>query len=206
MKKINIIGGGISGLASALYLRSAGYDVSVFDRRQKLGGVANQYTEKGFTFDTGPTWYLMPDVFEKFFSHFGIKPGIDFKLMELDPSYRIYYDGRSRYDIRKNPQKNRIAEIILWTFSTHFEPTIMAWMILGGFTGSVIDSFLGATVQVAYRENTSGKITEKAGRGNFHSRHSLVKGIPFVDNDMVNFMSISFAGILMGGVFFFLYG
>ncbi len=106
MKKINIIGGGISGLASALYLRSAGYDVSVFDRRQKLGGVANQHTENGFTFDTGPTWYLMPDVFEKFFSRFGIKPGVDFKLMELDPSYRIYYDGRAQYDISKNPQKN----------------------------------------------------------------------------------------------------
>lgn len=106
MVKVAVIGAGLSGLASAMYLRRYGFDVIVFDRQSGPGGVAGRFEKDGFLFDTGPTWYLMPDVFEKFFKDFGIDPKIDLQLMELDPSYRIYYGENEHYDIQKDMEYN----------------------------------------------------------------------------------------------------
>ena len=63
-KTISIIGSGFSSLSAACYLAKAGYDVSVFEKNSEFGGRARQFKEKGFTFDMGPSWYWMPDVFE----------------------------------------------------------------------------------------------------------------------------------------------
>ena len=73
-KNIHIIGSGFSALAAACYLAKAGHDVTVFEKNSTIGGRARQLKKEGFTFDIGPTWYWMPDVFERFFADFNKKP------------------------------------------------------------------------------------------------------------------------------------
>ena len=75
MKKqtAHIIGSGFAGLATAASLAQKGIDVTVFEKNQTIGGRARQFQEQGFTFDMGPSWYWMPDVFEGFFNRFGKK-------------------------------------------------------------------------------------------------------------------------------------
>jgi len=90
-KKINIIGSGFSSLAAACYLAQAGYDVEVFEKNSTVGGRARQLVRDGFTFDIGPTWYWMPDVFERFFGDFGKKASDYFQLNRLDPAYEVYF-------------------------------------------------------------------------------------------------------------------
>jgi phytoene desaturase len=90
-KKIAIIGAGFSGLSASCYLAKAGYDVTVYEKHNQLGGRARSYSQHGFTFDMGPSWYWMPDVFEKFFSDFGKKVSDYYNLIRLSPSYRVYF-------------------------------------------------------------------------------------------------------------------
>ncbi|WP_300439570.1 phytoene desaturase family protein [Christiangramia sp.] len=91
-QKVNIIGSGFSALAASCYLAKAGYQVEVFEKNDSLGGRARQLQKEGFTFDIGPTWYWMPDVFERFFSDFDKKPSDYYKLKKLDPAYQVYFD------------------------------------------------------------------------------------------------------------------
>jgi len=70
----------------------AGWQVMVLEKHAIPGGRARQLSEQGFTFDMGPSWYWMPDVFERFFAQFGKKVEDYYKLIRLDPSYRIYWD------------------------------------------------------------------------------------------------------------------
>ncbi|MFH4966160.1 phytoene desaturase family protein [Gaetbulibacter sp. M235] len=90
--KITIIGSGFSSLAASCYLAKAGYDVTVFEKNKTIGGRARQLIKNGFTFDIGPTWYWMPDVFERFFSDFGKSPSDYYTLEKLNPAYSVYFD------------------------------------------------------------------------------------------------------------------
>lgn len=73
-KKIVVIGAGITGLAVAALLGKDGYDVTILEKNSTIGGRGRQYKDQGYTFDMGPSWYMMPDAFEKYFSLFGKKP------------------------------------------------------------------------------------------------------------------------------------
>ena len=90
-KNINIIGSGFSSLAASCYLAKAGHHVEVFEKNSSVGGRARQFKKDGFTFDIGPTWYWMPDVFERFFADFGKKPSDYYSLQKLDPAYQVYF-------------------------------------------------------------------------------------------------------------------
>lgn len=90
-KKINIIGSGFSSLSAACYLAKADYDVVVYEKNATVGGRARQYKNEGFTFDIGPTWYWMPDVFERFFDDFDKSPSDYYELDRLDPAYQVYF-------------------------------------------------------------------------------------------------------------------
>ena len=92
MKKAVIIGSGFAGLSSACFMAKAGWDVTVLEKQATPGGRARQFKEAGFTFDMGPSWYWMPDVFERFFNSFGKKVSDYYKLERLDPSYRVYWN------------------------------------------------------------------------------------------------------------------
>jgi phytoene desaturase len=91
-KEIAILGSGFSSLAAACYLAKAGNNVTVFEKNDTVGGRAKQLHHEGFTFDMGPTWYWMPDVFEKFFGDFDKKPSDYYQLIKLDPAYEVFFD------------------------------------------------------------------------------------------------------------------
>ena len=90
-KTINILGSGFSSLAASCYLAKAGHKVTVFEKNSQIGGRARQYKKNGFLFDMGPTWYWMPDVFERFFNDFNKKPSDYYQLEKLNPAYEVYF-------------------------------------------------------------------------------------------------------------------
>ncbi|MFB6305204.1 MAG: phytoene desaturase family protein [Haloferacaceae archaeon] len=93
-ESVVVVGGGFGGLSAACHLADAGADVTVLERDGRLGGVANRIERDGFRFDTGPSWYLMPEVFERFFGRFGRDPSDYYDLTRLDPHYRVFWkDG-----------------------------------------------------------------------------------------------------------------
>jgi phytoene desaturase len=91
-KSIQIIGSGFSSLSAACYLAKSGYKVSIFEKNSKVGGRAGQLKKEGFTFDIGPSWYWMPDVFDRFFKDFGKKTSDYYIIDKLDPAYRIFFE------------------------------------------------------------------------------------------------------------------
>ena len=91
-KDVVVIGAGFGGLSAAAFLAKDGYNVTVIEKNNSAGGRARVFREAGFKFDMGPSWYLMPDAFERFFAEFGKTPTDFYKLHRLDPSYRIYFD------------------------------------------------------------------------------------------------------------------
>ncbi|MBN1255729.1 MAG: phytoene desaturase [Deltaproteobacteria bacterium] len=101
-KKIVIIGAGLSGLSSAALLAKQGFAVTVLDKLQTPGGVARSFSDQGFTFDGGPSWYLMPEVFERFFADFGRSPADFYDLVPLDPSYQVFFGANDSLIITRD--------------------------------------------------------------------------------------------------------
>ena len=91
-KTIQIIGSGFSSLSAACYLAQAGHQVSIYEKNSSVGGRARQLKKEGFIFDIGPSWYWMPDVFDRFFSDFGKKTSDYYQIEKLDPAYKIFFD------------------------------------------------------------------------------------------------------------------
>ena len=107
VKKVIVIGSGFAGLSAASFMAKAGWQVTVLEKQPGPGGRACQLQQQGFTFDMGPSWYWMPDVFERYFSSFGKEVRQYYQLQRLDPSYRIYWTDSSSdlpadlYDLKK---------------------------------------------------------------------------------------------------------
>ncbi|XKH53061.1 phytoene desaturase [Citricoccus nitrophenolicus] len=92
-ERVVVIGGGIAGLASAALLARDGYTVDLVEARESFGGRAGSWEHEGFRFDTGPSWYLMPDVFDHFFRLLGTTAEAELDLQQLDPAYRVFFEG-----------------------------------------------------------------------------------------------------------------
>lgn len=99
-KRVIVIGSGFSGLSAATFLANKGFHVTVLEKNKDLGGRARKFEAKGFTFDMGPSWYWMPDVFDKYFETFGKKTADYYELERLDPSYHVVF---SKNDVMKVP-------------------------------------------------------------------------------------------------------
>ncbi len=93
MKSVVVIGSGFAGLAAACFAAKDGHAVTVIDKNPQPGGRAQVFREAGFTFDAGPSWYWMPDVFERFFAQFGRQVSDFYKLVRLDPSYQVIWES-----------------------------------------------------------------------------------------------------------------
>lgn len=85
-----VIGGGISGLATAALLANDGHVVTLLEKEQQLGGRAGRWESHGFTFDTGPSWYLMPEVIDHWFKLMGTSAAAELELSRLDPAYKLW--------------------------------------------------------------------------------------------------------------------
>lgn len=100
--KIVVIGSGVAGLSAASFLAKAGHQVTVLEKNDSIGGRARKFEVDGFVFDMGPSWYWMPDVFERYYNQFGYKTKDLYELVRLDPSYRVYWKDHSQNDIPAN--------------------------------------------------------------------------------------------------------
>lgn len=117
--KVIVIGGGIAGLASAALLARDGYQVTLLEKNASLGGRAGSWSSQGFRFDTGPSWYLMPEVFDHFYKLLGTSSDEQLTLSKLDPGYRVLFEGEvqkngkrkkpTKLDIRASREKNLAA-------------------------------------------------------------------------------------------------
>lgn len=97
-KNVIVIGGGFGGLATACLLGKKGYKVTVYEKNEQMGGRASVFMAKGFKFDMGPSWYLMPDVIERFFESIDEDINKYISLKKLSPSYRVFFK-----DVRDKP-------------------------------------------------------------------------------------------------------
>lgn len=105
MQNVAVIGSGFSSLAAAAYLADSGYEVVVYEKNASIGGRARQLKKEGFTFDMGPTWYWMPDVFERFFNDLGEKVEDYYQLEKLSPGYQVYFGENDSVLIGDEPEK-----------------------------------------------------------------------------------------------------
>ena len=112
-KSISIIGSGFSSLSAACYLAKQGHNVSVYEKNNDFGGRARQLKENGFTFDIGPSFYWMPDIFDRFFNDFNKKTSDYYELTKLNPAYSVYFDENNSIPIEDSLEKicNRFEKI-----------------------------------------------------------------------------------------------
>lgn len=105
-RSVAIIGGGIAGLATAALLAADGCEVELFEQQDEVGGRAGSYEVDGFRFDTGPSWYLMPEVFDHFFQLFGSSADEELDLQVLDPAYRVFFESAAPLEITSRTEEN----------------------------------------------------------------------------------------------------
>lgn len=103
--KVSVIGSGFASLATSCYLAKDGYQVTVYEKNATIGGRARQLKKDGFTFDMGPSWYWMPDVFERFFADFEKSPSDFYQLDKLSPAYKVFFEENSSITIEDTLEK-----------------------------------------------------------------------------------------------------
>lgn len=140
---IVIIGGGFSGLASAALLSRAGWQVTVLEKNRSLGGRARVARKKGFAFDMGPSWYLMPEVFEQFFAQFGKSSRDYYRLQRLEPRYQVIFSDGEKVKLRNDLRQNQA-----W-----FESKVPgAGKQLAEFLSNMKEVYAAATTKLMYED------------------------------------------------------
>eukprot|EP00300_Choanocystis_sp_HF-7_P039662 c5976_g1_i1.p1 GENE.c5976_g1_i1~~c5976_g1_i1.p1 ORF type:complete len:1376 (-),score=181.31 c5976_g1_i1:17-4144(-) len=142
---VAVIGSGFSGLTAALELRSLGYNVTVYEKNGFVGGRAHQFTnDKGFTFDFGPSWYWMPEIFEGIFAKYASKTTAvemeRYQLTKLDPAYRVFLPEGDVVDVpgeypafveflaKRDPQSAMTVRVAMEEARRKYEPGMREWV------------------------------------------------------------------------------
>ena len=116
MQSISIIGSGFSSLSAACYLAKKGNKVRVYEKNDQLGGRARILKHEGFTFDMGPSWYWMPDLFDKIYDRFGGRRASEFYERKLlDPAYRIFH----KVDVGNKDTNDNTGNILMYRNLLH---------------------------------------------------------------------------------------
>jgi phytoene desaturase len=105
VKKVVVIGSGISGMSAAAFLAKSGFQVTVIEKNDQPGGRCRTWEKDGFLFDMGPSWYWMPDVFDRFFESFGKKVSDYYRLDRLNPSYKVVFSENNQWEIPATAEK-----------------------------------------------------------------------------------------------------
>ncbi|WP_299058253.1 phytoene desaturase family protein [uncultured Nocardioides sp.] len=105
-QRVVVVGGGVAGLATAALLARDGHAVTLLEKNDELGGRAGSWSADGFRFDTGPSWWLMPEVFDHFFRLLGTTTEEQLDLVRLDPGYRVFADGHEPFDVAADEEGN----------------------------------------------------------------------------------------------------
>ncbi|MBD3212249.1 MAG: phytoene desaturase, partial [Candidatus Lokiarchaeota archaeon] len=105
-RRVAVIGAGFSGLSSAALLAKEGFDVTILEKNDRPGGRAMVWKEKGYSFDMGPSWYMMVEAFEDLFAQFGKKPEDYYETIRLDPSYRVFFSENESFDLMDDVDEN----------------------------------------------------------------------------------------------------
>ncbi|MFT4698807.1 MAG: phytoene desaturase [Flavobacteriaceae bacterium] len=145
-KNISIIGSGFSSLSAAAYLAKDGHSVTIYEKNKTIGGRARQYERDGFKFDMGPTWYWMPDVFERFFADFNKKCESYYELIKLNPAYSVYFGENDFITIEDTLEK------IYKTFEKEEEGSSIK---LKKFMEEALDNYNIAIKDLVYRPGVS---------------------------------------------------
>ncbi|OAN38873.1 phytoene desaturase family protein [Microbacterium sp. H83] len=115
MSRVAIIGAGVAGLAVAGLLAREGHEVTVYEKNTRVGGRAGTIERDGFRFDSGPSWYLMPEVFDHFFEMMGTSTAEQLDLTLLDPGYRVFRapgsDGRPAPSVTVPSGRTEVARL-----------------------------------------------------------------------------------------------
>ena len=101
-KKAIVIGAGFAGMSTATFLAKEGWEVTVIEKNEMPGGRARKFEANGFVFDMGPSWYWMPEVFERFYNKFNHTASDFYELKRLDPSYRVFWKNKNFDDVPAN--------------------------------------------------------------------------------------------------------
>ena len=104
-ESVAVVGAGFGGLSAAAYLGDAGANVTIYEKADHVGGVAGRIVEDGFQFDTGPSWYLMPELFERFFEQFGHEAADFYELERLDPNYQVFWKDGDQAAVPADPEQ-----------------------------------------------------------------------------------------------------
>ncbi len=107
MKEIVVVGAGFGGLAAAVLLAHRGHTVTVIEKNEVPGGRARRWEVDGYRFDMGPSWYLMPEVFDRFFDLLGKKREDYLPLVRLNPYYRVFFAPDEFVDITPDLEKTK---------------------------------------------------------------------------------------------------
>ncbi|MFS6529959.1 phytoene desaturase family protein [Microbacterium aurugineum] len=111
MSRVVVIGAGVAGLATAGLLAKDGHEVVVLEKNDRVGGRAGSIERDGFRFDSGPSWYLMPEVFDHFFAMMGTSTSEQLDLTALDPGYRVFRSPRSSGSVSVPAGRDAVTEL-----------------------------------------------------------------------------------------------
>lgn len=106
-QRVVVIGGGLAGLATAALAAEQGYQVILLEKNAQLGGRARVFKASGFTFDMGPSWYTMPELFERYFRLLGVRVDEQLKLQRLDPIFKVYFEGGKNFTVQDRPAQQQ---------------------------------------------------------------------------------------------------